>query len=89
MLDAGVLLDFAARHPQVRGEVEEKIRRELGVTPARYCQLLHRAAATLEGQAHDLRGRARFPSGELANDLHDRLSVEPREVRLDTVQRLI
>ena len=53
MLDAGVLLDFAARHPQVRGEVEEKIRRELGVTPARYCQLLHRAAATLEGQAHD------------------------------------
>ena len=53
MLDAGTLLDFAARHPRVRGEVEERIRRELGVTPARYCQLLHRAAATLEGQAHD------------------------------------
>ncbi len=53
MLTAGVLLDFAARHPRVRGEVEERIRRELGVTPARYCQLLHRAAATMEGQAHD------------------------------------
>lgn len=53
MLDAGVLLDFAARHPRVRGDVEDRIRNELGVTPARYCQLLHRAAATMEGQAHD------------------------------------
>lgn len=53
MIDAGTLLDFAARYPRVRGEVEETIRRELGVTPARYCQLLHRAAATMEGQAHD------------------------------------
>ena len=53
MLTAGELLDFAARHPKVWGDVEERIRRELGVTPARYCQLLHRAAATMEGQAHD------------------------------------
>lgn len=53
MLDAATLLDFAARHPRVRGDVEERIRRELGVTTARYCQLLHRAAASLEGQAHD------------------------------------
>jgi hypothetical protein len=29
------------------------IRRELGVTPARYCQLLMRAAVSIEGQAHD------------------------------------
>lgn len=47
------LLDFAHRHPSIRGTVEERIRTELGVTPARYCQLLHRAAATLEGQAYD------------------------------------
>ncbi len=53
MLDAGVLLDFAARHPRVRGDVEDRIRAELGVTPARYCVLLERAAASLEGQAHD------------------------------------
>lgn len=47
------LLDFAHRHPNIRGNVEERIRAELGVTPARYCVLLHRAAASLEGQAHD------------------------------------
>lgn len=53
MLDVGTLLDFAARHPRLRGDVEDRIRRELGVSPARYCQLLHRAAETMEGQAHD------------------------------------
>lgn len=47
------LLDFAHRHPNIRGNVEERIRTELGVTPARYCVLLHRAAASLEGQACD------------------------------------
>lgn len=47
------LLDFAAAHPVVRGEVENQIRRDLGITPARYFQLLGRAAASLEGQAHD------------------------------------
>jgi len=36
------LLDFAAAHPDIRGEVENQIRRELGVIPARYCQLLGR-----------------------------------------------
>lgn len=47
------LLDFAAAHPVVRGEVENQIRRDLGITPARYFQLLGRAARSLEGQAHD------------------------------------
>jgi len=47
------LLDFAAAHPDIRGEVDGMIRRELGVTPARYSQLLVRAAASVEGQAHD------------------------------------
>lgn len=47
------LVDFAHRHPNIRGNVEERIRTELGVTPARYCVLLERAAASLEGQAHD------------------------------------
>jgi len=47
------LLDFAAAHPVVRGEVENQIRRDLGITPARYFQLLGRAARSLEGQAYD------------------------------------
>lgn len=47
------LLDFAAAHPVVRGEVENQIRSALGITPARYFQLLGRAAASLEGQAYD------------------------------------
>lgn len=46
------LLDFAAAHPRIRGNVEERIRTELGVTPARYCVLLERAAASMEGQAY-------------------------------------
>lgn len=46
------LLDFAHRHPNIRGTVEERIRAELGVTPARYCVLLERAAS-MEGQAYD------------------------------------
>jgi len=47
------LLDFEQAHPKHTGWKEEKIRRELGLTPARYYQLAHRAAATIEGQAHD------------------------------------
>lgn len=47
------LLDFAHRHPNIRGGVEDAIRAELGVTPARYCVLLERAAASMEGQAYD------------------------------------
>jgi len=47
------LLDFAAAHPDIRGEVENQIRRELGITPARYCQLLMRAVVSMEGQAYD------------------------------------
>jgi hypothetical protein len=47
------LLDFAAAHPVIRGPVEDRIRREFGITPARYAQLLHRAAASREGLAHD------------------------------------
>lgn len=47
------LLDFAAAHPRIRGQVEEEIRVELGLTPTRYCVLLERAAASAEGQAHD------------------------------------
>lgn len=47
------LLDFEAAHPDIRGEVDGLIRRELGITPARYCQLLMRAAVSLEGQAYD------------------------------------
>ncbi|AXA95478.1 DUF3263 domain-containing protein [Microbacterium sp. PM5] len=47
------LLDFAAAHPDIRGEVEGMIRRELGITAARYCQLLMRAATSIEGQAYD------------------------------------
>lgn len=51
------LLDFAAAHPVVRGEVENQIRRDLGITPARYFQLLGRAAASLEARS-PLTGRS-------------------------------
>lgn len=59
------LLDFEAAHPQHTGSKEIRIRDELGITPARYYQLLHRAADTQEGQAHNphtariIRGRRR------------------------------
>jgi hypothetical protein len=45
------LLAFEQHRPRHNGHKEEAIRRELGITPARYYQLLHRAAATHEGQA--------------------------------------
>ncbi len=48
-----VLIDFERAHPRHTGAKEEAIIRDLGLTPARYYQLLHRAAASLEGQAHD------------------------------------
>jgi hypothetical protein len=47
------ILDFERTHPRHSGVKEEAIRRELGLTPARYYVLLHRAAASLPGQAHD------------------------------------
>jgi hypothetical protein len=47
------LLDFEALHPRHSGWKEEAIRRELGVTPARYYQLLGRAAESIEGMEHD------------------------------------
>jgi arginine/ornithine N-succinyltransferase beta subunit len=47
------LLDFERAHPRHTGAKEEAIIRDLGVKPARYYQLLHRAAMSLEGRAHD------------------------------------
>lgn len=47
------LLDFESNYPGWSGQQEEDIRLRFGFGPARYLQLLHRAAATLEGQAHD------------------------------------
>lgn len=47
------LVDFAAAHPRYRRNVDEDIRREFGITPARYFQLLGRAIATEEALKHD------------------------------------
>ncbi|WP_292870833.1 MULTISPECIES: DUF3263 domain-containing protein [Bacteria] len=47
------MLDFEQAWPRHSGRKEEAIRRHLGVTPVRYYVLLRRAAASLEGQAHD------------------------------------
>ncbi|MGN6219522.1 MAG: DUF3263 domain-containing protein [Microbacterium sp.] len=47
------MLDFERAWPRHTGAKEEAIIRQLGVKPARYYQLLQRAAASLEGQAHD------------------------------------
>lgn len=46
-------LNFESRYPGWTGQQEEDIRLRFGFGPARYFQLLHRAAASLEGQAHD------------------------------------
>lgn len=46
------LLDFEAAHPRHDGAKEEAIR-ALGLTPARYYVLLHRAASSRDGVAHD------------------------------------
>lgn len=48
-----VILDFEAAHPRHTGEKEVAIRVELGVTPARFYQLLERAARSRDGIAHD------------------------------------
>ncbi|HWV49287.1 MAG TPA: DUF3263 domain-containing protein [Microbacterium sp.] len=47
------LLAFEARWPRHNGTKEEAIRRELGVTPARFYQLLSRAARELAGMRAD------------------------------------
>lgn len=47
------LLVFERSWPRHSGHKEEVIRRELGLTPARYYQLLHRAARSGEGMAAD------------------------------------
>lgn len=52
-MTSGELLDFERAWPRHSGAKEGTIIRELGLKPARYYQLLHRAAASLEGQAHD------------------------------------
>lgn len=64
-MGAGELLDFERAWPRHSGHKETAIR-ALGLTPARYYVLLRRAAASMEGQAHDgvtahrvLRRRAR------------------------------
>lgn len=56
MPTAAELLNFESAHPQRRhgnGWKEEAIRAKFGITPARYYQLLHRAARSAEGQRQD------------------------------------
>lgn len=50
---AAEILDFEAAHPRHTGAKEVAIRVELGVTPARFYQLLDRAAQSRDGIAHD------------------------------------
>lgn len=52
-MDATRLLDFEAAWPRHTPAKEELIRDELRIPPARYYQLLNRAAASLDGQAYD------------------------------------
>jgi hypothetical protein len=47
------LLDFETAHPVYRGAKETLIRDQLRITPARYYQLLHRAADTEAGMNHN------------------------------------
>lgn len=51
-MSTGELLDFERTWPR-HSHAKENAIRDRGLTPARYYQLLHRAARSLEGQAHD------------------------------------
>ena len=51
-MGTGELLDFERAWPRHSGAKENAII-ERGLTPARYYVLLHRAAASLDGQSHD------------------------------------
>ncbi|KKX97755.1 DUF3263 domain-containing protein [Microbacterium sp. Ag1] len=52
------LLAFEARFPRHTPEKDETIRRELGMTPVRFYQLLIRAAADADGiRAHPITAR--------------------------------
>lgn len=51
-MGTGDLLDFERAWPR-HSHAKEVAIRQRGLTPARYYQLLRRAAASLEGQAHD------------------------------------
>ncbi|WP_249353716.1 DUF3263 domain-containing protein [Microbacterium sp. 2FI] len=68
------MLDFEQAWPRHSGAKEEAIIRQLGMKPARYYQLLRRAAASMEGQAHDaltahrvLRRAHTLPTGSRRN----------------------
>lgn len=52
-MTTGELLDFERAWPRHTGAKENAIIDRLGLKPARYYQLLRRAASSLEGQAHD------------------------------------
>lgn len=47
------LLDFEAAHPKWTGEKDELCVSQLGLRPARYYVLLHRAVQTREALEHD------------------------------------
>src|SRR5213592_3772756 len=47
------LLDFERAWPRHSSHKESAIRDNLGIAPARFYSLLHRAAASHEGLAHD------------------------------------
>lgn len=53
MVTVQQLLDFEAAHPAWTGEKDLACERVLGLRPARYYQLLHRAVMTLEALAYD------------------------------------
>lgn len=57
-MSAAAFLAFEQSWPDHSGYKETVIRRELGITPARYYVLLHRAAHTREGiEAHPITAR--------------------------------
>ena len=53
LVNGVTLLAFESAWPRHDGTKDLAIRRELGITPARFYQLLGRAATTVEGIAAD------------------------------------
>lgn len=65
------LLAFERAYPRHDGTKEETIRAELGLTPARYCVLLSRAARSFDGMAADaITARRAWTMGERRRTSH-------------------
>lgn len=75
------ILDFESRWPRHGAEKEEAVRADLGLTPARYYQLLSRLIDTEDALIHDPLLVHRLRRREDARDLRRRTEILPATAR--------